>query len=55
LLVRGATIHEKEGKRWLSLPAREWQKDGERGWAPILEVSDKYKKFHLQDGVLAGL
>jgi hypothetical protein len=53
LLIRGATFHQKDRARWISLPAREWQKGGERGWAPILECPDKYAKYRLQDSVLA--
>jgi len=52
LLIKGATVHEKGDSRWLSLPAREWQKNGERGWSPILECPDKYAKARLQDAVL---
>ena len=55
LLVHGATVHEKDGKRWLSLPAREYATSDGRGWAPILEVTDKYKRYQLQDSVLGAL
>lgn len=53
LLVHGATLHEKDDARWISLPSREYSTAEGRAWAPLLECPDKYAKYRLQDSVLA--
>ena len=53
LLIRGATLHEKEGSRWISWPSRDYEKDGKRGWTAIIETPDKYASYRLRDSVLA--
>jgi hypothetical protein len=52
LLVRGASVHQKGDARWLSLPAKEYERNGSRAWSPIVECPDKYAKQRLQDAVL---
>lgn len=56
LIIRGATLHQKEdGSRWISLPSREYTKDGERTWSPILECRDRAALLALQDSILVAL
>jgi hypothetical protein len=53
LIVRGAMLFEKNGKRWVGFPSKEWVKqDGTKSYSPILEfssreVSDKFQKAVL--------
>ena len=43
LEVRGCTYHEKNDKRWIGLPAREYKgEDGKTTWANILKFKDEY-------------
>jgi hypothetical protein len=49
LIVRGAMLFEKNGKRWVGFPSKEWTKqDGTKGYNPLLEfasreISDKFQ------------
>jgi len=50
LIVRGAMLFEKDGRRWVSFPSKEWTKqDGTKGYFPLLEfasreIGDKFQK-----------
>lgn len=55
LVIRGATVHEKDGTRWLSLPVKEWDKGGKSGRAPIVEAPDRRVRAQLQAAVFAAL
>jgi len=50
LEIRSCAYHEKNGKRWISLPARPYQDaDGNRQWEQILRFStDANKAFQRQ-------
>lgn len=55
LVVKDVCLHEKNGKRWLSLPAKPYTKtDSGQGWACILEF-DKSHYWFFQDSALAAL
>jgi hypothetical protein len=49
LIVRGAMLFEKNGRRWVGFPSKEWTKqDGTKGYSPLLEfgsreISDKFQ------------
>jgi hypothetical protein len=49
LIVRGAMLFEKDGKRWVNFPSKEWTKqDGTKGYFPLLEfasreIADKFQ------------
>lgn len=49
LIVRGAMLFEKDSKRWVNFPSKEWTKnDGTKGYFPLLEfasreISDKFQ------------
>jgi hypothetical protein len=50
LIVRGAMLFEKDGKRWVNFPSKEWTKqDGTKGYFPLLEfasreIGDRFQK-----------
>ena len=51
LIVRGAMLFEKNGKRWVGFPSKEWTKqDGTKGYSPLLEFADRSiaDKFQAQ-------
>jgi len=53
LEIRDATVHEKDGKRWIGLPAKPYEKeDGSQGWSYIVKFSDKDKWVQFQREVL---
>jgi hypothetical protein len=40
--LNGCTLLEKEGKRWIGLPSREWTKpDGSKSYVPIVGIPDR--------------
>ena len=53
LIVRGAMLFEKEGKRWIGFPSKEWVKsDGTKSYSPLLEfaskeIGEKFRKLVL--------
>jgi hypothetical protein len=53
LILHGCTLHEKTGSRWVGLPAREYQKDGERIWSPLIEFSTREVRQAFQEQALA--
>lgn len=53
LIVRGAMLFEKNGKRWVSFPSKEWTKqDGTKGYSPLLEFADRDVADRFQAQVL---
>jgi DNA-binding cell septation regulator SpoVG len=53
LRINGAMIHEKEGKRWVGMPAREYVSEGEKHWSPIVDFVSKESRDVMNDAVLA--
>jgi hypothetical protein len=48
------TIHEKNGNRWIGMPAKSFKKeDGSTGWVPLIKMADKAKWEAFQAAVLA--
>jgi hypothetical protein len=42
LVVNDICLHAKSGRRWLSFPAKPYQKDGAtQQWYPIVEIEDR--------------
>jgi hypothetical protein len=40
LIVDNVSLHSKNGHYWSSLPARSYEKDGERKWSPYLRMEN---------------
>jgi hypothetical protein len=40
LEIKGCTLHEKSGKKWIMLPSKAYEQDGVRKYNPICEISD---------------
>jgi hypothetical protein len=58
-IFKGCTWHQKtDGEKtseWIGLPAREYEKDGERAWANIIEFSTKNLYWDFVNAVLEAL
>ncbi len=56
LKIAGSTLHEKDGSRWVGLPARKYQgDDGEAQYSKILEFASKESYWAFQDAALAAI
>lgn len=47
LEINGITLFEKDGKRWINFPSKEYMKDGQKKYAPTFRFRDKknFEKF----------
>jgi hypothetical protein len=53
LVVRGAMLFEKSGKRWVGFPSKEWTKsDGTKSYFPLLEFASREVSDRFQSAVL---
>ena len=53
LIVHGAMLFEKNGKRWVNFPSKEFTKpDGTKGYLPLLEFADRSIADKFQRQVL---
>jgi hypothetical protein len=51
--INSCLLLEKNGKRWIGFPSREWQKaDGTRDFFPIIEFVDRSTSDKFQAAVL---
>jgi len=54
--IQGATLNEKDGKRWIGLPAKPYQKqDGSTGWQPLLSFYDRGMEGKFRSAALKAL
>lgn len=56
LEIRDMTLHEKNGKRWIQLPSKPYQKDdGSQGWSYIVKFYHEARGKQFQKAVLEAL
>lgn len=56
LEIRECTLHEKNGKRWVGLPAKPYQdEDGTQKWSYIIKFYEKVLYNRFQSEVLKAL
>lgn len=55
LEIRDMTLHQKNGSRWIALPARSYQDHGQTKWAYIVKFYDKDKWTQFQKACLKAL
>ncbi len=55
LKILSVGLFEKDGKRWLKLPQREYESGGERKFAPSIEFNSKEAHDRFQRPALAAL
>jgi hypothetical protein len=53
IILHGCTLHEKNGSRWVGLPAKQYEKDGTKTWAPLVEFTSKEAREKFQGCALA--
>jgi hypothetical protein len=56
LVLHDLMLHERNGARWISFPAREWKDArGQRQFARFIEFSSRAASDRFRDAVLAAL
>ncbi len=55
LIIRDITLFQKDGKRWLSFPARAYEKDGKTEYFQYVRFEDKTKHEQWQQKALKAL
>jgi DNA-binding cell septation regulator SpoVG len=55
LVIRDVMLHEKGDSRWVSMPAKSFEKDGERSWVPLVEFASKEVRQAFQEQALAAV
>lgn len=56
LIIHRCMLHQKESKRWVSLPAQEYKDPyGAKQYANILEFTDRETSDRFQNAVLTAL
>ena len=53
LILKECSLHEKEGARWVGMPARQYEKDGAKAWAKIIDFASKAAAQEFQQLALA--
>jgi hypothetical protein len=48
IVIRDCTWHAKDGKEWISFPARPYEKDGTTAWSPIVEFAEGAEEARAQ-------
>ena len=52
IIIHNCMLHEKNGAKWIGLPAREYQKGGERSWMALVDFADKESRQSFQEYAL---
>jgi hypothetical protein len=53
IILRGCTLHEKNGDRWIRMPARSYTNDsGATTWVTTVEFASKEAKRRFQETAL---
>ena len=56
LEIRDCALQEKDGKKWVNLPSKPYEKDdGSTGYSYIVKFTDKDRYYQFQDAVLQEL
>jgi DNA-binding cell septation regulator SpoVG len=51
--IKGATIHEKNGERWVSMPSRSYSDAEGTHWAAVIEFTSQEARDRMKRAVLA--
>lgn len=56
MILNDCLLHQKNGSRWVNLPAREYAKPGgEKSWMPLIEFASKDARERFQAATLAAV
>ena len=51
--LNGCMLHEKDGRKWIALPSREYVKpDGTKTWTPVVEIPDRGDRDKFNEALL---
>lgn len=39
--INGCTLNQKDGKRWINFPSKEFEVEGEKKYQPLIKFKDK--------------
>jgi hypothetical protein len=53
--IRDVCLHQKDGKKWIQLPSKPYEKDGKTLWSYILDFYDKARAEQFQKAALDAL
>lgn len=52
MVLRGCTLHRREERSWVGLPARPYEKEGKQTWAAIIDFKDEETRQSFQKAAL---
>lgn len=56
-VINSIALHSKDGKVWVSLPSRQYEKDGVKKWSPYMKMEkpEHQREFlrQIQDAIVA--
>lgn len=55
MVLHGVSLHEKDGSRWVEMPAREYTRAEIRTWAPQIEFVSQESREKFQSSALAAI
>lgn len=56
MIVHGCSVHERDGERWIGLPAQKFTKaDGSAGFTPVIDFTSKEARQKFQEQALAAI
>jgi hypothetical protein len=55
LEIRDATLHQKNGKRWIQFPSKAYEKNGKTLWSAIVDFYDRTRGDQFQRTALDAL
>lgn len=56
VVINECLLHEKNGSRWINLPAREYTtSSGEKSWMPMVGFADEDARKRFQAAALAAI
>ena len=55
LVIRECTYHERMSSRWVGLPARQNEKNGEKSSVPVIEFASKESRDRFQAAALSAI
>lgn len=50
--IYGCTMYQKDGRRWVNLPQKEYEENGEKKYAPVVRFRNKAHQTAFQDQAL---
>jgi len=55
MILRGCSLHEREGSRWIGLPAQKYEKDGATSYKPMIEFTSKQNRDRFNEAALRAI